>query len=83
MIWRKRAVSGCLGWVSTSSARPSSAIEPSPVLDGQPPDNLQHLADKFRIEGGSGFVEQQNTRPGSERAGDRHSLLLPTRKMAR
>ena len=52
------------------------------ILDRQPPDNLQHLSDQFRIERGGGFVEQQDAWPGSEGAGDRHSLLLAAGQMA-
>ena len=43
----------------------------------------QHLADHFRIQGGSGLVEEQNVRVHSQRPGDGHPLLLTAGQLGR
>ncbi len=39
-------------------------------------DDIQHLADKLRVESGGWLVEEHNLRFHGKRAGDRHTLLL-------
>ena len=53
------------------------------ALAGQLPDDLEYLADQFRIQRGGRFVEQDDCRVQRQRPGDRHPLLLATRELAR
>ena len=51
------------------------------VLFGQLADDVEHLADQFRIERRGRLVEQHDPRPHGERAGDADALLLAAGKL--
>ncbi|CSR60198.1 Uncharacterised protein [Shigella sonnei] len=45
--------------------------------------NLQHFMAQFRVKSGSRFIKQHHFRLHRQRAGNRHTLLLTTRKFGR